>query len=75
MMATVTSECLYGSAIASRDSGQSAAAECPYRAGPCPKVEDLDDTVEDLVVQVRRMNSYLMIIMGIIAVECGICVL
>ena len=50
-------------------------SECPYRAGPCPKVEDLDETVKDLVTQVRRMNSYLMIIMGIIAVECGICVL
>ena len=75
MMATVTSDCPFGSAITSRDSGQSATADCPYRAGPCPKVEDLDETVKDLVVQVRRMNSYLMIIMGIIAVECGICVL
>ena len=50
-------------------------SDCPFGAGPCPKVEDLDETVKDLVAQVRRMNSYLMIIMGIIAVECGICVL
>lgn len=50
-------------------------SDCPFGARPCPKVEDLDETVKDLVVQVRRMNSYLMIIMGIIAVECGICVM
>lgn len=52
-----------------------ATSECPYGAAACPKVEDLDETVKDLVVQVRRMNCYLMIIMGIIAVECGICVM
>ncbi len=51
------------------------ARECPYGADECPKIHDLEASVKDVIMQMRRMNNYLMIIMGIIAVECGIVVL
>ncbi len=47
------------------------AHECPYGADECPKIHDLEETVKDVLKQMRQMNNYLMVIMGIIAVECG----
>lgn len=49
--------------------------DCPYGAERCPKVSDLETTVIDLVHQMRKMNNYLMVIIGIMAVECGIVIL
>lgn len=50
-------------------------AECPYGACDCPKVSDVEESVKDLIVQVRRMNAYLMVVIGILTVEFGVCVI
>ncbi len=55
--------------------GSNECPECPYGAGECPKIHDLEDSVKDVLRQIRQMNNYLMVIMGIIAVECGFVVL
>lgn len=49
--------------------------ECPYGAGECPKVADVEESVKDLIAQVRRMNTYLMVVIGILTAELGVCIL
>ena len=50
-------------------------AECPYGACDCPKVSDVEESVKDLILQVRRMNAYLMVVIGILTVEFGVCII
>ena len=50
-------------------------AECPYGACDCPKVSDVEESVKDLIIQVRRMNAYLMVVIGILTVEFGVCII
>ena len=50
-------------------------AECPYGACDCPKVEYVEESVKDLIIQVRRMNMYLMVVIGILTAEFGVCIL
>lgn len=46
-------------------------SDCPYGAKACPKVEGMEESIKDLVTQMRRTNWYLGFILGIIAVEFG----
>ena len=50
-------------------------AECPYGACDCPKVNDVEASVKDLIEQVRKMNTYLMVVIGIMTAELGVCIL
>ena len=50
-------------------------SNCPYGAGDCPKVEYVEESVKDLIIQVRRMNMYLMVVIGILTAEFGVCIL
>ena len=45
--------------------------DCPYGADQCPKISDLEESIKDLAIQMKKVTWYLAIIMGIIAVECG----
>ncbi len=50
-------------------------SDCPYGADQCPKVEYVEESVKDLITQVRRMNTYLMVVIGILTAEFGVCIL
>ena len=45
---------------------------CPYLDKPCPKVEDLEDTVARMEATQRKMLYLLYAIAGIVASELGV---
>lgn len=45
--------------------------QCPYGANACPKVTGMEESIRDLVAQMRRTNWYLAIVLGLIACEFG----
>lgn len=45
---------------------------CPYLDKDCPKVVDLDKEVTELKNEIKKINYYLYMIIGMIAVNWGI---
>lgn len=46
-------------------------SDCPYGAGACPKVTGMEESIRDLVMQMRRTNWYLAIVLGLLTCELG----
>jgi len=44
---------------------------CPYQDKPCPKIEDKEEELKELRIEMRTMQRYLYILMGMVAVNWG----
>lgn len=49
--------------------------ECPYRAGDCPKIRDLDERIDVLEKRQADMMRVLYYIAGIVSVSLGVTVM
>lgn len=44
---------------------------CPYGDKPCPKVLEQEEEIKELKVDIKSMQRYLYILMGMVAVNWG----
>lgn len=49
--------------------------ECPYGAGTCPKIEELESDVNDVRATLSRITTTLYFIAGIVSVTLGVSIL
>ena len=45
---------------------------CPYLDKDCPKIKELDKEIENIKTDLKKINYYLYIIIGMIAVNWGV---
>ena len=48
--------------------------ECPYGADECPKVEETNDSIKHIYKRLLNIERILYVLVGVMAVECGIIV-
>ena len=53
----------------------SSTSECPYGAGDCPKIRELDERIDALEKNINNMSRILYYVAGIVSVSLGVTVI
>ena len=46
--------------------------ECPYGAENCPKIENIEKSLDKLSVQIQKLSKILYFMLGVIYIELGV---